>query len=91
MLTDLDGFILSGDGEPRKLFNLSLRHLIGRDLFLFLQEDRSRVKRTTAALGPNLTIERNVLVRPRARRPLLARVLITRQSDDQSVRWDFSI
>ena len=91
ILTDPQGLILSGDGDARKLFNLSWRHLLGRDLYLFFQTDRMQVRTAITALGPNLGIERNVMVRPRDHRPLLARVMITRQADDHTVRWDFSV
>jgi hypothetical protein len=41
-------------------------------------------------LGPNLSIEQDIMMRPYDRRPFLARVVIAR-SDDQTLPWDFWI
>jgi hypothetical protein len=48
------------------------------------------MKLAIAALAPNLTIERNLMIRPRERKPLLARAIISRAEDDKTVFWEFT-
>jgi hypothetical protein len=90
IVTTLDGRVLSGDGDLRAFFNYSARSLLGRNLFSFIDNNRVQVRAAIGAVGPNVTIDTNVVLRPRDRKPVLARALMTRQLDDQTVRWEFS-
>ena len=90
MVTGLDGDVLSTNGDVRGFFNSSPTALHVRDLLLYFMTDRVRMKLAIAALAPNLTIERNLMIRPRERKPLLARAIISRAEDDKTVFWEFT-
>jgi hypothetical protein len=90
IVSDLNGWILYAGGNLRKFFNRADRSLIRRDVYTFIDRDRECVHRMTLALAPNVTIERDLLVRPRERKPVLVRVTITRHTDDSSFLWHFS-
>jgi hypothetical protein len=50
--------------------NVSERSIIGRDINTFIAQKRDCVHRFTLALTPNVTIERDLLLRPRDRKQL---------------------
>jgi len=85
----LDGRILQVQGNCRRFLNVSDRFIVGRDIYLFIDKERVSFHRSIAALSPNVTIERDLTLRPRDRKPFLGRALITRQSDT-TVLWQFS-
>jgi hypothetical protein len=91
ILTTLDGRVLSGVGDLRTFFNYSSVFIVGRDVFTFIEKDRVQIRSAINAVAPNVTLERNVVLRPRERRPLVVRANFTRQPDDTTVRWHFSI
>jgi hypothetical protein len=90
MITALDGRVLWVEGDARTFFNYSVNSIVGRDVFSFVQRDRMHVKQTLKSVAPNVTIEKSLVLRPRERRPIVARVMLTRQADDQTVLWQFS-
>lgn len=90
MVTDLDGHVPSSHGDLGTFFNCSGVAMQGRNLYLFLQKERTQMRAAVDALAPNVTIERTALVRPRERKPLLARVTIGRAEDDRSLPWKFA-
>jgi hypothetical protein len=89
LVSDLDGRILQAGGVLA-LLNLSERALIGRDVFVFIDKERQSFHRSMLALSPNVTIERDFMLRPRDRKPFLARAIITRQPNDATFWWSFS-
>jgi hypothetical protein len=91
ILSDLNGRIFQAGGNLRRPLNVSERSIIGRDIYTFIAQKRDCVHRLTLALAPNVTIERDLLLRPRDRKPVLVRAVITRQEDDSSFRWRFSL
>ena len=88
--TTVDGRILSTSGDVRHFLNISARAVEGRDIYLFIQQDRTAVRRALIVAAPNVTLERDLVLRPMDRRPFEVRALITRESDDTTVRWEFS-
>jgi hypothetical protein len=89
MVTALDGRVLSSSGDVRAFFNCSPSAMHGRELYLFIEKERLQIKGSIEAVAPNVTIERDVMMRPRERKPLLARVTVTRAEDDQTIYWKF--
>jgi hypothetical protein len=65
MVTALDGRVVSVDGDVRAFFNSSAAAMHGRDLYLFFEKERSQNKGSIDAVAPNVTIERDVMIRPR--------------------------
>ena len=89
LVSDLDGRILHSSGV-RALLNISDRRILGRDIFRFLDKERDAVQRSLLALSANVSIERDCMLRPRDRKPFLARAIITRQPDDATFSWNFT-
>jgi len=89
LVSDLGGRILQASGVLA-LFNVSESSIIGRDIFLFIDKERQLFHRSMLALSPNVTIERDFMLRPRDRKPFLARAIITRQPNDATFWWSFS-
>ncbi len=91
MAASLDGRILSTDGDVRHFLNISNAAMLGRDLYLSFEQERLQIRASIHAVAPNVTIEWDVMIRPRERKPLLARVTVSRAEDDQTVYWKFAL
>jgi len=63
---------------------------VGRDIFLFLDKEQHSLYSAMGVLTPNVTVERDLLLRPRDRKPFLVRATITRKADDRTLWWTFS-
>ena len=90
IISDLAGRVLYAGGNLRRFFNLSHRAMIGRDVYVFIDKDREYVHRSTMALTTNVTIERDLVIRPRDRKPVLVRVMIATHPENPSFLWHFS-
>jgi hypothetical protein len=67
VFSDVNGRILQAGGNLRRPLNVSERSIIGRDIYTFIAQKRDCVHRLTLALAPNVTIERDLVLRPRDR------------------------
>jgi hypothetical protein len=86
----LDGRVLWSSGDVRTFFNCSPAAMQGRDVYVFFEKDRLQIKGSIDALAPNVTIDRDAIIRPRERKPRLVRVTITRAEDDETIYWSFA-
>ena len=86
---DLNGRILQADGSLKSFFNLSHRSIAARDIYTFIEGERERLRLSSLALAANVTIERDLWMRPRERKRVRVRAVITRQPDGASFRWHF--
>jgi len=91
IVSDLNGRIFHAGGNLRKFLNLADRSVIGRDIYTFINKDREYIHRMMLALAPDVTIERDLVIRPRDHKPVLVHAMITRHPDDLSFLWHFSL
>jgi len=82
--------MLQTGGDVRAFLNVTARSVVGRDIYLFIGKNREPLRRLVAALSPNLTVERDVELRPRDHKPFLVRALNSRAADDRTILWTFS-
>ena len=77
IVSDPNGRILDAGVNLRRFLNRSERSVVGRDIYTFIDKERERVHRSMLALAPNVTIERDLVVRPRDRKLVLVSAVIT--------------
>ena len=94
IVTDLAGEILHANPGAADMLAVAEYSLRGRSLILFIDHDRIEWDCALAAAGHDQTIERIARIRPRDRRPVIARVKIScarTAQDHRSLLWSFSI
>jgi PAS domain S-box-containing protein len=83
----VDGIVTEANRAAVDLLNLSHRHLLGRSIALFLSGDRERFLGDLRQMAEGRVdgIRVDLILRPRERRPVLARVSAAAQDDHQIV------
>jgi hypothetical protein len=69
---------------------MSGKALRGRDIYIFIEKDRTALRRAITVAALNITLELDLVLRPLERKPLVVRALITREPDGTTVVWEFS-
>jgi DNA-binding response OmpR family regulator len=92
--TDASGTILDISPRAAQLLNLSLRHVIGRDVLLFFPNHRSQLRSALREASGGLIAELDVRLRPRERKAVAIRLELTLNPETSSrplVRWALTL
>lgn len=91
IVTDERGFIVEISGPGHRLLNLSARGALGRNLPAFCASDRHLVFGDMSRALDGQVAEREIVLRPRDRRPFRVRIELSREAavrvDTPRLRW----
>ena len=86
--TTVDGRIMTG--SDARLLNFAPSSLRGRDMYLHVGNRRDALRRPVASIADDFGLERDVVIRPRERKPVAMQVIVQRQAD-ATLLWVFSL
>lgn len=86
VMTDADSLIIEANRAAADLFNVSQRYLVGKQLSVFVCEDRAGLLRAIGSATPDREpIQVPFRLRPRERAPLDVRAVV--RADGPLLRW----
>jgi phage FluMu protein Com len=88
--TTVDGRIMTGSDALARLLNFAPSSLRGRDIYLHVGDGRDALRRAIAHVADEFGLERDVVIRPRDRKPVAMRVIVQRQPN-ASLLWALSL